>query len=134
MIAFFPGKFHPPHIGHLQTIMNVAEQYTHVIVGVTGDIPDHPLVTAKDIAICFKRILGCYKHISVQLINGVLCEKKTLDDLPKFDILLSGNERVLHWAESMGIKHQFVERSFGFDCSGTNIRKQLRNEKHFTHS
>ena len=126
MIAFFPGKFHPPHIGHLQTIMNIANEYNQVIVGVTGDIPDHPLVTAKDIAICFKQILTCYKDISVYLIDGVLCEKKTLEGLPKFDILLSGNKRVLEWADSMDIKNKFIARSFGFKCSGTNIREQLK--------
>lgn len=127
MIAFFPGKFHPPHIGHLQTIMNIANEYDQVIVGVTGDIPDHPLVTPKEVAICFRRILACIKNVQVYLIEGKLSEKKDLTGLPKFDILLSGNPKVLYWASKMNIQHKYVERSFGFKCSGTNIRNELNN-------
>jgi hypothetical protein len=26
-VAFFPGKFHPPHIGHVQTILNILPKY-----------------------------------------------------------------------------------------------------------
>ncbi len=128
MIAFFPGKFHPPHIGHLQTIMNITDKYNSVIIGVTGDVPDNPIIEARDIADCFIKILKYHKNISVQLINGVLCEKENLNDLPKFDILLSGNPKVLQWAKYMKIRHQFIARSFGIKCSGTNIRREIQNE------
>ena len=41
--AFFPGKFHPPHIGHVQTILDILPDYDKVIIGVTERAPvDNP--------------------------------------------------------------------------------------------
>jgi len=60
-------------------------------------------------------------------IIGVLIEKEDTEGLPVFDILLSGNESVLSWADSLGLTSEFVDRSDGYLFSGTEIRDELRN-------
>ena len=52
--------------------------------------------------------------------------KTTISDLPKFDILLSGNGDVLSWAAKMGLDSKFIPRSG--ELSGTTIRKVNDNE------
>ena len=37
--ALFPGKFQPPHLGHIISIMSICDQYDKVIVAVTDDNP-----------------------------------------------------------------------------------------------
>ena len=38
-VAFFPGKFMPPHLGHIETIMDVYDEYDRIIVGITEGPP-----------------------------------------------------------------------------------------------
>lgn len=124
--VFFPGKFHPPHLGHLQTIIKISTECKKLIVGVTEDIPDGALMSCDEIITMLRNIAGSFKNIEVISIKGVLVDKKNTNDLPEFDILLSGNPKVIEWARSMGIEAKFTQRSFGDVCSGENIRDILK--------
>jgi hypothetical protein len=112
--AFMPGKFNPPHIGHIQTILKLKESY-NLIVGVTGDIPKTAVMTQDE-------IINELKGLGVEVvgIDGVLTHKRIADGLPKFDVLLSGNNEVLAWATKLGVPSKFVPRSG--DISGTKLR------------
>jgi hypothetical protein len=44
-VAFFPGKFHPPHIGHIQTVLNILPKYRKIIIGVSEDMPKDVTIT-----------------------------------------------------------------------------------------
>jgi len=126
-IAFFPGKFHPPHIGHLCSILNILPHYKKVIVGITEDTPeDIQITTVKEIESIWKSIFKDYENIKVCIIKGTLCEKENMEGLPKFDVLLSGNLQVLNWAQEHQIKSKYVARFDGY-C-GTEIRSRF-NEK-----
>jgi hypothetical protein len=61
------------------------------------------------------------------LIKGVLINKTDLSDLPKFDVLLSWNQDVIEWATRFGVRNKYVDRSFSSLCSGTEVRKIIRN-------
>lgn len=127
-IAFFPGKFHPPHVGQIQTILNIIPKYRKVIIGVSEHIPeDGALTTPNDILLALRGLFKHFKNIEVCLIKGVLIEKKDTEGLPKFDVLLSGNEDVLTWAKTHGVRAEFISRSCGDLCSGTNVRDILKN-------
>jgi hypothetical protein len=127
-VAFFPGKFHPPHIGHIQTIINILPKYRKVIIGVSEDIPkDNVVTTPKDVILILGDFFKSFNNVEVCSISGVLVEKKNSDGLPNFDVLLSGNPEVIAWAEKCNIEAKFIERSAGTLCS-TDIRKIL-NEK-----
>jgi nicotinamide mononucleotide adenylyltransferase len=124
-VAFFPGKFHPPHIGHILTMLNILPKYKKLIIGVSEDIPNDNVTTPNDIRETLGLFFKNFKNVELSMIHGVLIHKKSLEGLPKFDVLLSGNPDVLNWAEHHGIEAKFVPRSEGVFCSGTEIRKIL---------
>ena len=124
-VAFFPGKFHPPHLGHIQTIYKILSKYRKLYVCVSGHTPTESVTTPEKI---FKLLTDFFKeidNIEVVFLNETLVNKKDLSGLPKFDVLLSGNTDVLDWAAKYNIKTDFVPRSEGFFCSGTEIRSVL---------
>lgn len=127
--AFFPGKFHPPHIGHIQTILNCIGDYSKIIVGVSEDIPkDNVVATPNEILCMLNDFFKSFDSVEICKIEGTLVESSDISYLPEFDVLLSGNERVIEWANNIGIKNRFVERSCNYLCSGTEIRKIMHDE------
>jgi nicotinamide mononucleotide adenylyltransferase len=127
-VAFFPGKFHPPHIGQIQTILKLIPKYRKLIIGVSGDIPKNPVALPEEIASSLKEVFAHFENVEVIMIKGVLVEKSNTCGLPDFNILLSGNPDVINWANNMKINVEFVERSYGIMCSGTEVRGAI-NEK-----
>lgn len=126
-VAFFPGKFHPPHLGHLKTLLDLAEKYSKLVIGVSEDTPDGAVTSVDDIVLILKSLFKNYSSIDVVVIKGVLVNKGDVAGLPKFDVLLSGNPDVLVWAESLNVPCEFVPRSEGNLFSGTEIRDELRD-------
>ena len=123
-IVFFPGKFHPPHIGHIQTILHILPKYRKVIIGVTEDKPPDTLVTdTNSIVTALKSLLIPFENVEVHKIKGILTNKKSIEGLPSFDVLLSGNKDVLSWADNIGINSRYVPRSGSNMFSGTKIRE-----------
>ena len=59
MIAFFPGKFVPPHLGHIITIMSIYEKYDKVIVGITDE--SDLIISQKERESIFQSV---FKHLS----------------------------------------------------------------------
>ena len=126
-VAFFPGKFHPPHIGHLQTILSILPKYKKLIVGVSEHRPSDGEVTTPDnILSTLSEFFGNFSTVEFVKIKGVLIEKTSAQDLPNFDVLLSGNPEVLDWADKVGLKSKFIARSEGLFFSGTEIRNLLK--------
>ena len=127
MIAFFPGKFHPPHLGHLRSIMYLMKKYDTLIVGVSEHIPEAPITTVDNIIGILDSFFEYFDNVELTRIKGTLIHKTDLSGLPLFDVLVSGNQDVLDWAEKMGIKYEFMPRSEGYLFSGTEIRNELQN-------
>lgn len=126
-VAFFPGKFHPPHIGQIQTILNILPKYRKIVIGVSEHTPEVIITTPDNIVDMLKSFFANFDNVEVCKIEGVLVEKSDVIGLPEFDILLSGNEDVLNWASSIGIEYEHIKRSAGIMCSGTEIRRVLSN-------
>lgn len=128
-VVFFPGKFHPPHIGQIQTILKIIPKYRKVIIGVSEHLPDDVVITTpSEILSALEELFLHFDNVELCLIKGTLVNKKDLNGLPEFDLLLSGNTDVLNWAKTMGLKSKFIERSSGIMCSGTEVRRALKNE------
>lgn len=120
MIAFFPGKFQPPHLGHILTIVNIYNQYEKIIVGVTDGGPS---ILNKKIRI--EMLENAFRYcdkIKVSSIKGILTKYEDIEGLPKFDVCISGNPEVIEKMESLGIKTKYISRSEGPGFSGTEIR------------
>jgi len=125
-VAFFPGKFHPPHIGHIQTIMNILPKYRKIIIGVSEDMPTDKVVTnPAEVVELLLSFFDSFENVEVCLVTGVLSVKEDTAGLPEFDILLSGNEEVLSWAKRVGVTAKHIPRSPGNLFRGTDIRKEL---------
>ena len=128
MIAFFPGKFHPPHIGHLLTIMRLLPKYERLIVGVSEHLPENTITTPENILSLLKEFFKDSEKVEICCIKGTLVKKMNLEGLPDFDVMLSGNREVLDWAKKHNLKTEYIPRSEGLLCNGTEIRDILGNE------
>ena len=127
-VAFFPGKFHPPHMGHIQTILNIIPKYRKVIIGISQDIPKENIITDPNaIELMLKQFFKSFDNIEICAFSGVLVEKENTNGLPKFDLIISGNSEVLNWSKKNDIECQFIERSFD-TLSSTSIRNIMKNE------
>ncbi len=124
-VAFFPGKFHPPHVGHILTILNILPKYSKLIIGVSEDCPEDRVTNVSDIVTTLNLFFKNFSTIDICTVQGVLIERASSEGLPDFDVLLSGNQDVLLWAEKHNIKFEYVSRSEGGFCSGTEIRPLL---------
>ncbi len=119
-IALFPGKFQPPHIGHIQTLMNIYPDYDKIIVGITEDNPS--VLSPSKVKKIFESILKHLPKFEVILIKGTIEGSDSIDNLPDFDILLSGNQKVIDHVKKFGKKADFTPRTDGVGCSGTELR------------
>ena len=127
-VAFFPGKFHPPHMGHIQTILNIIPKYRKVIIGISQDIPKENIITDPNaIELMLKQFFKSFDNVEICAFSGVLVEKENTNGLPKFDLIISGNSEVLNWSKKNDIECQFIERSFD-TLSSTSIRNIMKNE------
>ena len=127
-VAFFPGKFQPPHLGHVETINRILEDYDKVIIGITEDKPR--VMSQKEVAQHFKKAfkhLRPDKFIEIIFLKGKLCdwsEEYAMKNLPDFDVLITaGNTEVEEWARSCDIPVINIPRSEGVGFSGTELRK-----------
>ena len=126
-IAFFPGKFQPPHLGHIMTLMQLYQEYDKIIVGITEDGPN--IMSQEERKAIFEKAFEHLPKFKVVLLKGVLTENISLKDLPEFDICISGNKKVIEKIRSLGKEAKFFRRTKGIYFSGTKIRKLLNLRK-----
>jgi len=122
LIAFFPGKFQPPHMGHILTISKLYHKYKKVIIGITSD--KYKVVSKAYI----KRIFGTiFPDAIIVFIPFKLTSLSKLELsllLPEYDILITAeNNEVLKWAKKEGIRVKNIKRSKCIGDSGTKLRK-----------
>lgn len=122
MIAFFPGKFQPPHLGHILTIMDLYHEYDKIIIGITEDGPY--CISRSEAMEIFRRAFQNLPKVKVVLIPGALIRYQSQENLPCFDVLLSGNQEVINWAQQLGLPCKSIPRAEGIGFSGTFIRAQ----------
>ena len=122
--AFFPGKFQPVHLGHVISIMNIYEKYDKIIIGITEDIPE--VLTQNERKEIFENVFKYLNKVEVILIKKVISGSTDLSHLPRFDICLTGNIKVIETMHDNGLNAEFLERSIGIGYSGTEIRSLLQ--------
>lgn len=135
MIGVFSGRFDPPHIGHILTIMRLLETYLKILV-VVLDYSERKACTAEKAKDIFDQVFhGLSKGKVVTVINDVhfsriskieyrcLCLDNEID--PDMTMYLSGNHEVIAHFNDIGVPHQFVERTSDSLYSGTKIRKEI---------
>jgi len=116
-IAFFPGKFQPPHIGHVLTISKLLKKY-YVIIGISQDGPR--VVSQQEVKRIFETIFG--DRADYFIFNDILTNYKEIKNFPRFDVLLTGNDEVIDWARKLNLPTEKIPRSECIGSSGTELR------------
>ena len=133
MIAVFSGRFQPPHIGHILTLIRLHDKCDKIIIAVTrfthwGAKP--PIIAPEKSAEILTEIFKYMPKYEVVLTDKGFPDRTTFDDLPPFDVVVTGTEISVKHLRSLGIRVDFVPRSdIGeFEISGTLLRNALRGE------
>ncbi|MDD3493461.1 MAG: hypothetical protein PHU95_02800 [Candidatus Thermoplasmatota archaeon] len=110
MIALFPCKLDPPHLGHVVTLLDIKDDYDTIILDVLDGGPER-LITVEEAVSLIHRVLrhfpGKYEyrvHKKSYASTGGFC------DLPNFDVVVSGNQALLDNMREQGYKTRYVER------------------------
>ena len=104
--------------------MNIYEKFDKIIIGITQDKPE--VLTQNERKKIFDQIFKHLDKVEVILINDIITGSSNLSHLPKFDLCLTGNHKVIETMVSNGYNAQFLERSIGIGYSGTEIRSLLK--------
>lgn len=118
----FPGKFQPPHIGHILTISKLLK-HGRVIVGITEGEPR--VISREEVQTIFETVFTT--RAEYKFIDGTLTDYTDMDKLPEFDVVATGNDEVIEWGLKLGLSVKKVPRSKGIGYSGTELR-ELHNE------
>ena len=124
--AIFPVRAQPPHLGHILTIVKIYGDYDKIIIHVFDMDEEIP---ARDVADVFSRIYQYMSKIEVIVSKEGFRFRKRFDDLPYFDVIVSGNRVVLdNVLNNSSHAVRFVPRSefLGYDISGSEL-KRLKN-------
>ena len=126
-VAFFPGKFQPVHMGHITSIMKIFEDYEKIIIGITSDSPNVlSLQKRKEV---FQSVLSRFDKFEYVFFDTALIDIKDKTILPKFDVCVSGNQKVLDFMKKNNFKTRLLKRSSGVGYSGTEIRSIINSKK-----
>jgi cytidyltransferase-like protein len=117
MKAFFPGKFQPPHIGHILTISKLMNTFD-VIIGISPDTPR--IISQVEVKRIFKEIFG--ERVEYFIFDNVLTTYTSINKFPHFDIVLTGNDDVVAWAKRIKLNVEKIPRSKCIGGNGTELR------------
>lgn len=130
LVAIMPGRFQPPHIGHVLTIVGIYPLYNKIYVAVTGDTYEgtkKPVMKACEVKEILERIFAFMPKIEVIYGGKGFRTRDIFYDLPKFDVVLTGNKEVLKNMAINKVRAKYVVRSEGVGWSGTEIRQGIYN-------
>jgi len=117
----FPGKFQPPHLGHILTILKLYRKYNKITIAITDDKPE--VMSQLKRKKIFDDIFKDFIAIETVIVNGTIEGCSSLKNLPEFDICISGNKKVIKKIRGFGKEAKFIKRSFPKIYSGTKWRK-----------
>lgn len=127
-IAFFPGRFQPPHLGHILTLMRIYPRYDKIYIGISSNTYGGKRKQVLPISVVKEMLESVFQHLpkfEVILSGESVITRETFDDLPKFDVVIGGNPRTIHRLERIGVKVKFELRSEGVGWCSTELREIL---------
>jgi len=137
-IGIFSGRFDPPHLGHVMTIIKLSCIMDRLFVFVLNHPSRNVCPSDSSAAILkfvFQKLVDDGRVVIVLHPQhfGLITKpdwEKILSDLaipPNKVMYYSGNPDVLKITRSCGILSQFVQRSFDWMYSGTIVRAGINN-------
>lgn len=140
--GIFSGRFDPPHLGHLITILNLCRRFNRIVV-VVLDYPERKICGAEEVRrifkTCFEAMLSPMTIQKVFIdINKIHFGQITFVEYSNYlngigvcfahSIYLSGNKNVLANIDKQGIPWLFVPRTEDWLFSGCEVRKEIDNK------
>lgn len=118
MKALTSGRFCPPHPGHFANLVKIAKKYESLMV-VTLDYPGrtYPICYCQQI---MEDFLDYVQELDIELVvNKTHFAEITKEELDSYgcDVYVGGNLKVLRHIENLGMKTEFVDRSFYYEAS-----------------
>lgn len=129
--AIFPGRFQPPHLGHIYILMKIYPLYDEIIIAVTSYTYGGKTKQVLPIPKIVQLLQDLFKHlpkIRVIAIGKGMIERETFDDLPHFDVVATGNMELVRKMEKLGIKTRWHPRIKIPGWRGAEQRHLFRNE------
>lgn len=113
-VAIFPGRFQPPHLGHVLTLMRMYPLYSEIIIAVStytyGGTKKH-VMRQREVKDILEKVFKHLPKYRVIIIGKGFLERDNYDDLPKFDVVVSGNMQLINKLEKLNIKTRHQPRS-----------------------
>jgi len=125
-IALFPGKFQPPHLGHIRTLLRIYEDYDKIYVCITEGGPH--LIPIQESYEIIKETLRYLPKFEVIMVKGSIYTRDAFENMPKFDIFVSANIKAIEIANEFKLKTRFISRTKGIGYSGTSLRRLAKIE------
>ena len=125
----------PPHIGHVLTIVRLYEEYDSIILYV---VPyPHPYYSKEDFILHPNKVISIFKEIfkympkvRVILSKGSLRDRTSFDDLPQFDVIVTGNKELIKSLKGKKPTRFFPRSKIGgFNINGTMLREIWRKQQ-----
>jgi phosphopantetheine adenylyltransferase len=139
MVGIFSGRFDPPHIGHLMTIIDLCKRFQKIVI-VVLDYSGRQDCSASMAVLIFETLFEdflpqiCANKIECVVNHTHMAEisVEEYEDLLESvgatranSIYLSGNPEVLDHMEEIGIKSECVPRSIDHIYSSTIVRSKI---------
>lgn len=123
MIALFPGKFQPPHLGHILTLLKLYDDYDKIIVGIC-ELEDCNLIDRENIKDIFKQIFKYMPKYEIRLLKGSFKYETVFDNLyGDFDVIITGNKSTIELLERHNIECRYIDRTFDKLYNGSDLRR-----------
>tara|TARA_Y100000031_G_C8154315_1_gene353873 strand:+ start:460 stop:774 length:315 start_codon:yes stop_codon:yes gene_type:complete len=103
--------------------MDIYDKYDKIIIGITEDKPS--IMSQFEIKLTLESVFKHLPKFEVILVKGIIVNSKSPKNLPKFDVCVSGNSKVIKKINEFGLMTKFLPRSEGLGYSGTEIRKLI---------
>ena len=114
MIAIFPSRMDPPHLGHVLTLLRIMDDYDKILVALTEYDFEGEKPTAMPLAeriSTLNAVLKYFPKFEIITFKGPFRQRTQFDDLPYFDIVVTASKGVYENVLKHGLKARFLERT-----------------------
>lgn len=114
MIAIHPVRANPPHLGHIITLLRIKNDYDKIIVAVSDNTYDGKkpqIIPQEEVKFILNEVFKHFPKYEVILSKERFITRTNFADLPKFDIVVTGNKAVYDNMIKNNINVRFIKRT-----------------------
>ncbi|RLE81667.1 MAG: nicotinamide-nucleotide adenylyltransferase [Thermoprotei archaeon] len=134
--AFYPGRFQPFHLGHLQAVKYILSRSQEVVIGVTAAqfnyLKDNPFTAGERIEMIRLALEDLWSKVYVIPIENVPNNYEWVTHVesltPSFDAVFTNNELVKMLFRKHGYQVEPIPWVRAEEFSGKHVRKVIAEE------